>query len=515
MKISKYFFLIIFFGVVFGFYPLPSFAEPPAQAVCEARYNTEVQNLRTNAYNFCQLKNCETIESVNEYFQTAFGSLDSNNDCQQELLSKRGASPYGDSDDLFYQSFQTARSQGLITPTQSPLGAVPTLSASQQGDSGSQTVDPNGPTIDPATPVGGDVEDAISKATTTCGIAGEACCIADLSSPDVPVPLPGGIDVFVKFLIDKAKVWIDFPRQEMEASYYKTTKGALCNGTLEPMIPQGEGYIAVKNEYDMSAKSYQLESCVSPTAEGKCTSIAITPIPVTKAVPCTCIDPEDPEGMAALGAGGEESEVGAGEIDEAIGNVANKVWDATTVDIICKKESISQLSPGNKANYDACVDCYLNQKRYWLATANICAAQDIHNMANLCRATPGEATDVGTEKGKCYSCMAEGKLWTALGCIDLKMDSFIQNQLFGWGLGLAGLSAFLCIIYSAFIFQTSSNNPEKITQAQDTMTSCITGLIVIIFSVFILNIIGVDILKIPGFSRGTPTPTVETPTPSP
>jgi len=364
-------------------------------------------------------------------------------------------------------------------------------------------------------PQAAELEDAISKATTTCGIAGEACCIADLSSPDVPVPLPGGIDVFVKFLIDKAKVWIDFPRQEMEASYYKTTKGALCNGTLEPMIPQGEGYIAVKNEYDMSAKSYQLESCVSPTAEGKCTSIAITPIPVTKAVPCTCIDPEDPEGMAALGAGGEESEVGAGEIDEAIGNVANKVWDATTVDIICKKESISQLSPGNKANYDACVDCYLNQKRYWLATANICAAQDIHNMANLCRATPGEATDVGTEKGKCYSCMAEGKLWTALGCIDLKMDSFIQNQLFGWGLGLAGLSAFLCIIYSAFIFQTSSNNPEKITQAQDTMTSCITGLIVIIFSVFILNIIGVDILKIPGFSRGTPTPTVETPTPSP
>ena len=36
-------------------------------------------------------------------------------------------------------------------------------------------------------------------------------------------------------------------------------------------------------------------------------------------------------------------------------------------------------------------------------------------------------------------------------------------------------------------------------KAQELITSCIMGLMLIIFSIFILRLIGVDILKIPGF----------------
>jgi len=48
--------------------------------------------------------------------------------------------------------------------------------------------------------------------------------------------------------------------------------------------------------------------------------------------------------------------------------------------------------------------------------------------------------------------------------------------------------------------QSSQGNPEKLKKSQDMITSCIMGLMLIIFSIFILKLIGVDILKIPGFS---------------
>jgi len=87
--------------------------------------------------------------------------------------------------------------------------------------------------------------------------------------------------------------------------------------------------------------------------------------------------------------------------------------------------------------------------------------------------------------------------WTALGCIPLDIKPFIEEFVLKWGIGLAGMIALLCIIYSAIMIQTSAGNAEKIKKAQQNLTSCIIGLILIIFSVFILKLIGVDILRIP------------------
>jgi hypothetical protein len=79
------------------------------------------------------------------------------------------------------------------------------------------------------------------------------------------------------------------------------------------------------------------------------------------------------------------------------------------------------------------------------------------------------------------------------------LAGFISVTLLGWGVGLAGLIALACIIYSTFVLQTSGGNPERIKKAREYLTSCIVGLLLIIFSVFILNVIGVNILQIPGF----------------
>ncbi|QQG44513.1 MAG: hypothetical protein HYW86_01180 [Candidatus Roizmanbacteria bacterium] len=109
------------------------------------------------------------------------------------------------------------------------------------------------------------------------------------------------------------------------------------------------------------------------------------------------------------------------------------------------------------------------------------------------------------EKKQCKACIIGGTantkagIWTAIGCVRGDLSSFIQDTVLSWGLRLAGLIALLCIIYSAFRLQVSRGNPEAIKKAQEMLTSCIMGLLLIIFSVFILRIIGVDILRIPGF----------------
>lgn len=109
----------------------------------------------------------------------------------------------------------------------------------------------------------------------------------------------------------------------------------------------------------------------------------------------------------------------------------------------------------------------------------------------------------GAEQTKCVNnCASKGGFWTAIGCVYGDVGNFIIEVIFGRGIGLAGTMALFCLIYSVFNLQKSEGNPEKIKKAQELLTSCIMGLMLIIFSVFILRLIGVDILKIPGFGTG-------------
>ena len=88
-----------------------------------------------------------------------------------------------------------------------------------------------------------------------------------------------------------------------------------------------------------------------------------------------------------------------------------------------------------------------------------------------------------------------------MGCIfSASPKQFIEKNVMPTALGFGGLAALLCIIFSAISFQTSAGNPEKVKNAQQMMTSCISGLILIIFAIFIIRLIGVDILGLPGLS---------------
>ena len=104
-----------------------------------------------------------------------------------------------------------------------------------------------------------------------------------------------------------------------------------------------------------------------------------------------------------------------------------------------------------------------------------------------------------TENTKCVKCTTNGAgAWTAIGCIKTDISGFFSTLL-TFGISIAGGIAFLLILLGGFQILTSAGNPEQLNAGKELVGSAITGLLLIIFSVFFLKIIGVDILGLPGW----------------
>lgn len=91
---------------------------------------------------------------------------------------------------------------------------------------------------------------------------------------------------------------------------------------------------------------------------------------------------------------------------------------------------------------------------------------------------------------------------TAIGCIPALTGNPTDLYAFilRWAIGVGGGISFLLIVYSGFMILTSQGNPDRLKAGQELLSSAIMGLILLIFSAFVLRVIGVDILSIPGFS---------------
>lgn len=114
-------------------------------------------------------------------------------------------------------------------------------------------------------------------------------------------------------------------------------------------------------------------------------------------------------------------------------------------------------------------------------------------------ADAGVCQFAGSDSGKCESCMGSGKaVWTAVGCISTDPQGFIGSVL-KVGIGIGGGIAFLLILFGGFQILTSAGNPEQMNAGRELVTSAIAGLLLIIFSIFLLRLIGYNILGIPGF----------------
>lgn len=103
------------------------------------------------------------------------------------------------------------------------------------------------------------------------------------------------------------------------------------------------------------------------------------------------------------------------------------------------------------------------------------------------------------QKANCNTCFKTDKgSWTAIGCISIEPNKFIAKFL-GLGIGVAGGVAFLLILFGGFQILTSAGNPEQLNAGRELVSAAVTGLLLIIFSLFLIQLIGYNILGIPGF----------------
>ena len=87
---------------------------------------------------------------------------------------------------------------------------------------------------------------------------------------------------------------------------------------------------------------------------------------------------------------------------------------------------------------------------------------------------------------------------TDFGCIPNTPAGFVQ-KFYGVGLGIIGGVGFLGMIYSFFLIATSQGNPAIIDKGKRYLTSSIIGILLVVFAVFFIKVIAINILHIPGF----------------
>ncbi|MEK7605010.1 MAG: pilin [Patescibacteria group bacterium] len=91
-------------------------------------------------------------------------------------------------------------------------------------------------------------------------------------------------------------------------------------------------------------------------------------------------------------------------------------------------------------------------------------------------------------------------IWSAIGPLNTDSFSFI-GQLFAILLSISGGIALLLIIRSGYQLMTSQGNPEKVKEARERLTSVFVGLLFLVLSIIILEVIGVDLLNLPGLTK--------------
>lgn len=83
---------------------------------------------------------------------------------------------------------------------------------------------------------------------------------------------------------------------------------------------------------------------------------------------------------------------------------------------------------------------------------------------------------------------------TAIGCIPIETLSSFEVFFITWGLGIGGGVVILVLIAGSFQVMTSSGDPAKLESGKGLLISAISGIVMLALSVFMLRVIGVNIL---------------------
>ncbi len=91
-------------------------------------------------------------------------------------------------------------------------------------------------------------------------------------------------------------------------------------------------------------------------------------------------------------------------------------------------------------------------------------------------------------------------MWTPIGCIGTEAGQAggLVSVILLFVISIAGGLAFLGFLAGGFMILTAQGDPLRITSGKNTVIGSIGALILILFSVFLLQFIGVTIIGLPG-----------------
>lgn len=135
----------------------------------------------------------------------------------------------------------------------------------------------------------------------------------------------------------------------------------------------------------------------------------------------------------------------------------------------------------------------LTQKTFYLFGLLIIIFLSNPVLVKAATSLPPGCQQTGSGNNISFSCN------TGLGIPITASTQDFTKGLFGIILSISGGIALLLIIVSGYRLMASGGNPEKVQGAKEQLTSAIVGLLFVIFSFVILQLIGVNIIHIPGF----------------
>lgn len=93
-----------------------------------------------------------------------------------------------------------------------------------------------------------------------------------------------------------------------------------------------------------------------------------------------------------------------------------------------------------------------------------------------------------------------GVFETDIGNIPCDPTGF-ATSLYGIGLSFIGIVALLFIVYGGFLIMTSQGNFDQLRRGKAYITYSIVGVVLAVSGYALYQILAIDVIKIPGFSR--------------
>lgn len=114
--------------------------------------------------------------------------------------------------------------------------------------------------------------------------------------------------------------------------------------------------------------------------------------------------------------------------------------------------------------------------------------------------TAGTGITNAAQLAACKACMEPTSgipgVWTSIGCVYAAEPYKFVFQILTWAVLLGAGFTTMIIGFQGFQIVMNGDDPKKIKASQEAITSAIAGLLMIVFSIMLMNFFGLDILNL-------------------